>query len=162
MTKNERPTTGLLISDRVGLQWLTMHEMSIAIEVYNQSREAVRDYGAGRISSVHLAVGELAAVEPDLISFAWDAVVADSPDAGAELVVRWCPTRQECRQCGTVEDRADGTWLRLCPKCSMPLQLLGGEELDIEHIEFLTDEDDAGGNADVPRDTDATDPTQRV
>jgi hydrogenase nickel incorporation protein HypA/HybF len=122
-----------------------MHEMSIAIEVYRQSREAVASYGRGRINAVHLAVGELSAVEPDLISFAWEAVIAETDDAGAELVVRWCPTSQLCQQCGTVEERAEGSWLRLCPTCSSPLQLNGGNELDIEHIEYVTDDDTTGG-----------------
>jgi len=135
--------------------------MSIAVEVYSQCREAVASYGAGRIASVHLAVGELSAVEPDLISFAWEAVVAETEDEAAELVVRWCPTSQRCSQCGIVEERAEGSWLRLCPRCSMPLQLVGGDELDIEHIEYETD-DPQEGRTDVSGHTDATDGTKRV
>ena len=118
-----------------------MHEMGIALEVYRQCREAVAEYGPGRLDTVHLAVGELSAVEPDLMSYAWEAVTIDTPDAASSLEVRWCPATQRCRTCGVIEDRVDGSWLRLCPGCSMPLEVTGGDELDIESIKYTTDDD---------------------
>ncbi len=118
-----------------------MHEIGIALEVYRQCREAVAEYGPGRLDTVHLAVGELSAVEPDLMSYAWEAVTIDTPDAASSLEVRWCPATQTCQNCGVIEDRVDGSWLRLCPTCSMPLEVTGGDELDIESIKFTTDED---------------------
>ena len=121
-----------------------MHEMGIALEVYRQCREAVSEYGSGRIESVKIAVGELSAVEPDLIAYAWEAVTIDTPDAEARLDVRWCPARQTCPSCGEIKDRVDGSWLRLCPGCSMALVVEGGNELDIESIQYLSDDDDRG------------------
>ena len=118
-----------------------MHEMGIALEVYRQCREAVVEYGPGRIDRVNLAVGELSAVEPDLIAYAWEAVVVDTPDQGAELHVRWCPAKQSCPACGVIEDRVEGSWLRLCPGCSLPLVVEGGNELDIESIQYLSDDE---------------------
>lgn len=118
-----------------------MHEMGIALEVYRLCREAVAEHGPGRIDRVHLAIGELSAVEPDLIGFAWEAVTAETPDAASELAVRWCPATQSCSECGVIPDRVDGTWLRLCPRCSLPLALAGGDELDIENIEYVSDDD---------------------
>lgn len=118
-----------------------MHEMGIALEVYRQCREAVADYGSGHIDRVNLAVGELSAVEPDLMTFAWEAVTIDTPDATSKLEVRWCPATQNCSTCGVIKDRAEGSWLRLCPNCSMPLEVTGGDELDIESIQYTTDDD---------------------
>jgi len=34
--------------------------------------------------------------------------VEDSPDAGAELVIEWCPADQRCAGCGESKDRATG------------------------------------------------------
>ena len=122
----------------------TMHEMGIALEVYEQCHRAVAELGPGHLETVCLAVGELAAVEPELIAFAWQAVTADTPDADSSLEIRWCPARQSCERCGPVEDRVEGTWLRLCPHCSAPLLVEGGDELDIERIEYTTDDDGKG------------------
>lgn len=121
-----------------------MHEMGIALEVYEQCRNAVTDYGPGRLEKVWLAVGELSAVEPELIVFAWEAVTVDTNDEASKLEIRWCPANQSCASCGPIKDRVEGSWLRLCPHCSMPLSVEGGDELDIERIEYATDDDDKG------------------
>ena len=42
--------------------------MGIAIEVYRTCREAVREHGGGRLRTVRLAVGELSAVERDVLA----------------------------------------------------------------------------------------------
>ncbi|MCG6963473.1 MAG: hydrogenase maturation nickel metallochaperone HypA [Acidobacteria bacterium] len=117
-----------------------MHEMGIAIEIYRTSREAVLGHGPGRIERVRVAVGELAAVEPDLLSFAWEAVVAGSADSEAALEVDWRPARQLCSTCGEVAERASGSWLRLCPRCEQPLAVEGGDELDILEIVYEAEE----------------------
>ena len=116
--------------------------MWIAVEIYRHCEEAVREHRPGRIETVQLAVGELSAVEPDLIEFAWEAVTADGPDAGSRLEITWCPALQHCPQCGEDKDRSEGSWLRLCPDCGSPLQVSGGDELDILRLTFVTDEND--------------------
>jgi hydrogenase nickel incorporation protein HypA/HybF len=118
--------------------------MGIAIEVHRQSREAVREHGAGRIDRVLLAVGELSAVEPDLMAYAWEAVVAGGPDEGSVLEVRWCPAEQHCATCGEAKTRSEGSWLRICPDCGMPLTVTGGDELDIERVIFISDDEEDG------------------
>lgn len=117
-----------------------MHEMSLAVEIYRTCREAVAEHGEGRLERVRLAVGELAAVEPDLIAFAWQAVTADGPDQGCTLEVTWCPARQHCPACDAPKQRGEGSWLRLCPDCGAPLLVEGGDELDVLEVTFVTDE----------------------
>ncbi len=117
-----------------------MHEMGIAVEIYRACRQAAPGNGSGRIETVTVAVGELAAVEPELLRFAWEAATAEGPDAGAELAVRWCAARQECPACGETKDRSEGSWLRICPDCGNPLVVSGGDELDIEQIVFECEE----------------------
>ena len=111
-----------------------MHELSIATELYRlcvREREA-RD--AGAMLEVHVDCGELSAVEPDLLRFAWQALVEGGPDEGAVLHVRYCPARQVCPTCGEVAERQPGSWMRLCPTCSLPLRLEGGDELDLVRV----------------------------
>jgi len=118
-----------------------VHEMGIAVEVYRSARTAVEERGGGRLVRVKLAVGELSAVEPDLLSFAWEALTVDGPDAGSVLEVEFHPAVQRCATCGIVEDRTAGSWLRLCPTCDLPLAVEGGDELDI--VELAFEQDDA-------------------
>ena len=118
-----------------------MHEMGIALEVHRVCREAVAQHGGGRLRTVRLAIGELTAVEPDLIAFAWQAVTMNGPDSGSTLDITWCPAVQHCAACGEDKPRSEGSWLRLCPDCGAPLQVLGGNELDVLDLVLETDED---------------------
>ncbi len=120
--------------------------MGIALEVYRTCREAVRDHGPGRIDRVRLAIGELAAIEPELVLFAWQAVVGDGPDRDAVLEVDWRPVTRHCRSCNRDTGPGDGSWLRLCSVCGQPLALSGGDELDVLELVYLAD-DEARGEA---------------
>ncbi len=124
--------------------------MSIALEIHRVCREVLTEHGGGRLEMVRMAVGELSAIEPDLLDYAWQAVVADGPDAGARLEVTWCPARQHCSTCGEDKSRSEGSWLRICPDCAMPLQVSGGDELDVLEVTILADDDcDNPGTAEV-------------
>ncbi len=113
-----------------------MHELSLVAEIYRAARKTVDGYGPHRIEAVKVAVGELAAVEPDLLSFAWEAVTRDTPDAGARLDVDFRPAKQTCAACGDVPERVPGSWLRLCPRCGGPLGIEGGDDLDVVNVTF--------------------------
>ena len=110
--------------------------MGLAAEVYRIARDVAASRGGGELDCVTIVVGDLAAVEPDLIEFAWGAIVSGTADAGARLVVEWRPARQTCAECGEIAERAPGSWLRLCPRCSGPLAVRGGDELDVRRVSF--------------------------
>lgn len=113
-----------------------MHELGVAAEIYRSCREAADSRGGGRLESVTVAVGELTGVEPELLAYAWEAVVEPGTDRGARLEVKWRPARQLCGACGEVAERGRGSWLRLCPHCDLPLRVEGGEELDLLSLSF--------------------------
>jgi hydrogenase nickel incorporation protein HypA/HybF len=116
-----------------------VHELSLATEIYRTCRATIDARGAGRLDSVRVAIGELAAVEPELLVYAWEAVVAGGDDAGAKLEVEWHPARQTCPECGEVKDRAAGIWLRSCPECGRSLRVEGGHELDVIDLSYTPD-----------------------
>ena len=127
-----------------------VHEMGIALEIYRTCRETIASHGGGRLDRVRLAVGELSAVEPDLLNYAWEAVVDETPDAHSELEVVWHRANQHCPACGESKARSEGSWLRVCPDCGMPLQVSGGDQLDILDLSFDSDPpDDATGDAEL-------------
>jgi hydrogenase nickel incorporation protein HypA/HybF len=123
-----------------------LHEMGLAMSIYRACREAVAGHGAGTIEWVRVAVGELSAVEPDLLRFAWEAVTTAGPDSGARLDIEWCPARQHCPACGEDKPRRENSWLPLCPDCGAPLEVEGGQELEVLQLSFLP-YDGEGGQA---------------
>lgn len=114
--------------------------MGLAISIFETCRAAVARHGAGRLEWVRIAVGELSAVEPDLLRFAWEAVTAPTADAGARLDVEWHPARQHCPACRADKPRRDGTWFPVCPDCGAALEVEGGTELDVLQLSFLPDD----------------------
>jgi hydrogenase nickel incorporation protein HypA/HybF len=117
-----------------------VHELSIAHEILRTCRGAVAGHGPGRLETVRVAVGELSAIEPELLRFAWEALTAEGPDAGSRLDVEWRPARQHCLACGEDKPRSAGTWLRVCPDCGAVLEVDGGDELDVLQLTFVPDE----------------------
>jgi len=117
--------------------------MGIAMEIHRTCREAVQEHGEGRLRRVKIAVGELSAVEPDLLSFGWEAVIADTEDEGAELEIDFCRADQRCPSCNESKDRSEGSWFRICPDCGAPMEIRGGDELDVLEVSFETDDDSA-------------------
>jgi hydrogenase nickel incorporation protein HypA/HybF len=113
-----------------------VHELGLAAEIHRIARETADARGGGRLESVTVVVGDLAAVEPDLLEFAWSSLVAGSRDEDARLVVDWRPARQLCPSCGEVPERAAGSWLRLCPRCQTPLAVEGGDDLEVRTVTF--------------------------
>ena len=113
-----------------------MHEMSLAAEIHGIARATADDRGGGPLESVTVVVGELSAVEPELLEFAWKAQVAGGADEGSRLIVEWRRARQICGSCGEVPERGPGSWMRLCPRCGDPLSVEGGDELDVRAVAF--------------------------
>jgi hydrogenase nickel incorporation protein HypA/HybF len=111
-----------------------MHELGLATEILRMSRSRMPASGDFRLERVRIAVGELSAVEPELLRYAWDAVVEAGPDRGAALEVEWRPARQTCEDCGRDAPRRAGEWIRTCPACAGAMRVEGGTELDL--IEF--------------------------
>ena len=113
-----------------------MHELSIAEEVWRVARAAMQERGGIRLSRAVVAVGELTAIEPDLLRFAWEAVTKDTSDEGCELEVEWRPAVQHCERCGDLAGHRPGDWVLTCPTCGGPLRIEGGQELDLMQVSF--------------------------
>lgn len=116
-----------------------MHEAGIALAIYRQAREQLPGAGA-HLEKVEVAIGELSAVEPDLLAFAWQAVVAESAYPRAQLDIDWRPAQQYCPNCRTTSKRQGRGWLLLCDVCSEALIARGGDELDLLRVTYSTQE----------------------
>lgn len=112
-----------------------MHELSIAESLFELCRERLP--AGHRLATVQIDVGELSSVEPELLRFAWQAVVAGSVHAAATLAITWHRAEQLCPRCGEIAERQAGSWLRFCPRCLDPLSVRGGDQLDLVAITTL-------------------------
>jgi hydrogenase nickel incorporation protein HypA/HybF len=112
-----------------------MHEMGIAASIYEVAREAQTAQGPGHLTRIKVEVGELSAVDPDLLRYAWMALCEDQA-TGCTLEIEWIPAEQYCQNCNTDKNRAEGSWLRVCPDCGFPLQVNNGRQLDVIEIEM--------------------------
>lgn len=123
-------------ASRSGRDTRPVHEIGLAVSIFEAARSAADERGGGPLESVTVVIGDLAAVEPELLEFAWQAVVGSGPDSGARLIVDWRRARQDCPACGEIAERAAGSWLRLCPRCQGPLAVSGGDELELRTVVF--------------------------
>lgn len=113
-----------------------MHELSIAHEILNNVRTALEPHPGARLERVRVAVGELTAIEPELLRFAWEALLEGTPESGCELDVEWRPAKQLCAACGVPKTRPPRGWLLICGDCGGPLRVDGGQELDLLQVSF--------------------------
>lgn len=112
-----------------------MHELSIATAILQRVQaEAVRRPGT-HVQKVGVRVGKLSGVDPDALSFGFEALVKDSPLEPLALEIEYCPRRQRCPACDG-EFEAATLFDTECPKCGSPDTVTaGGDELDIAYME---------------------------
>ena len=115
-----------------------MHELSICRQLLKQLSEVAAQHPAAAIDTVYVQVGPLSGVEPDLLQSAFPVARKNTVAASAELVVRQTPIRIKCRSCS---EESDATLNNLvCPACGdWHTQLLSGDELMLERVEFHTE-----------------------
>src|SRR5271165_3191002 len=111
-----------------------MHEIGIA----NSILDAVRTEGARRpglaLHKVGVRIGELAAVDPEALRFAFEVLTRDTDLQRLELEIEICPRRQRCGPCG-VEFKVTGYQLQ-CPQCREErTECIAGSELELAYLE---------------------------
>ena len=112
-----------------------MHELGIATSILQAARqEALRHPGA-HLRRVKVRVGELSGVNPDALSFGFEALVRDSKLEPLELEIESCPRQQRCPACALTFTVAEYD-LR-CPQCGTEdTAFAGGDELELASLEM--------------------------
>jgi hydrogenase nickel incorporation protein HypA/HybF len=110
-----------------------MHELSIALEIISIVEKEIDQHKLGPIESIKLRIGALAGVDPEALSFGFEAASADTILAGTALDIEWVEVTGRCNNCG--HDFAIDDYAFLCPICDSPdVEVTRGQELDILHI----------------------------
>jgi hydrogenase nickel incorporation protein HypA/HybF len=112
-----------------------MHELGIAQSVLEAvSAEAARHPGA-RPVKIAMRIGELAAVDPDALRFAFEALTMDTGWQGLQLEIENCPRRHRCLDCGSEFAIKDFDFR--CPHCaSLRNECISGDELQLAYLEL--------------------------
>lgn len=113
-----------------------MHELSVCQALIDQVEQVAREQHAARVSAVHLSVGPLSGVEPQLLEHAYPLAAAGSIAAAATLHIDAAPIRVYCDQC---EQESSATASSLvCAGCgNWRTTLVSGDELLLTHIELF-------------------------
>ncbi len=111
-----------------------MHEMSIAQSIVDIVEEELARHGVKQLKAVNIAVGRLAAVVPEQLTWCFSIIVGQTNLAGASLNVRVVPLGYRCFACGNEFTSEEMTLI--CPKCGEENpRLTSGKELTVETIE---------------------------
>ncbi len=112
-----------------------MHELGIAQSILERVKQESALHDGARITKVAVRVGELSGVNPDALSFGFEALSKDTPLEGVPLEIDFRPRTLGCGDCG-YEFETDAI-LAECPQCgSRRIACLAGDELDIAFIEL--------------------------
>jgi hydrogenase nickel incorporation protein HypA/HybF len=114
-----------------------MHELSIALSVLDLAAEEAERLG-GRVAAIHLRLGALSGVVPEVLASAYDLARETTPLAEAELVVETVPVMVFCPACA-VEVAPPTVWELRCPLCGVPTpEIRRGRELEVVALEIVS------------------------
>jgi hydrogenase nickel incorporation protein HypA/HybF len=121
-----------------------MHEMGIANSILDGVAAELRRRPGNRAVKVGVRIGELAGVDPDALTFAFEALTLETPLAGLVLDVDYRAPRGHCRDCGGEFEVRN--FELLCPGCGrVNAECISGDEIEFAYLEVEEDEPCAAG-----------------
>lgn len=110
-----------------------MHELAIATELLRAAQEAAAGYGDARVTGLHVRVGALRAIVPEIMEAGWRAVSTETNLEGASLELEAVPASACCRACEMVF--AVDELFFVCPDCGCgEVETLTGMELVLDRM----------------------------
>ena len=111
-----------------------MHELSIASAILDAVRIEAEKHPGAHVSKVGVRVGALSGVEPEALSFGFNALVQGTELDPLALAIEFVPRKQRCSACDLTFDVPEDDLA--CPQCAKAETILaGGEELDLAYFE---------------------------
>jgi hydrogenase nickel incorporation protein HypA/HybF len=111
-----------------------MHEISIAISIVEIAEANARKQGAVQIQLVKIRLGEFTTIVREALEFAFEIARQDTLAAHAELEIEIVPMIVQCSSCGVIPNPVRDIILS-CPRCGLPLEIVAGEDIQLEYIE---------------------------
>jgi len=116
-----------------------LHEVSLMKNILKIAGDAALSRGGGgKVTLVHLRIGEMSGVCEESLRFAFQVLNAGTVCEGAGLGIERVPIRVTCRRCGAEYHPEEFTFV--CRECGSPkLNIDSGREMEIDYI--LTDDE---------------------
>jgi hydrogenase nickel incorporation protein HypA/HybF len=112
-----------------------MHELSIALSIIEGAEEEAARHG-GKVTAVHLRLGQLSGVVKDALLFAYDLACETTPLAGSRLLIQEVPVVVFCSQCAAERTLASIQSF-CCPLCgALTPDVVQGRELELVALEL--------------------------
>lgn len=112
-----------------------MHELSVCLALLAQVERIAAEHGADSVLTIHVRVGPLSGVEPDLLRHAWPLAATGSTAANATLDIATDEIHVCCTQCGR-ESVVSPNRL-LCAHCGdFRTRVVTGDDLLLERVEL--------------------------
>lgn len=122
-----------------------MHEMGIANSILNGVEAELRRHPGSRAVKVGVRIGELAGVDPDALSFAFEALTMETAFAALKIDIEYVAPRSRCRECEREFEVRN--YELFCPACgSLNTERISGDELEFRYLEM---EDETMKDAEV-------------
>jgi hydrogenase nickel incorporation protein HypA/HybF len=110
-----------------------MHELSIAKTIVDIVNGEIEKRQIAGLEEIGIRCGVLSGVDPEALSFGFDAMTADTPLSGVRLSIKRLPVLGRCRSCA--REFAVPEFEFVCPACAATdIEVIQGEELDIEYL----------------------------
>ena len=110
-----------------------MHEVSLVHALFDQADRAIAPHPSRAVRQVRVRIGELAGVDPELFSTAFDGCRSDRGYAAAALEIALEGAAWRCASCGEAVTR--GAPLR-CAACDGEVRLSAGGDLILDRLEL--------------------------
>jgi len=111
-----------------------MHELSMAQALIEQVEKIQARENAGAVVSITVNIGALSGVDREAFEFAFPLAAADTPLAGAALVIVETPAEATCGECGAKSN--PGLSGMRCGACgSHQIRITAGRDFLIQSIE---------------------------
>jgi hydrogenase nickel incorporation protein HypA/HybF len=116
-----------------------MHELAVCQALLDEVERIARSRRAERVAAVHVRVGALAGVEPELLQRAYEVARAGTLAEGASLAIENSPVRVHCPRCGN--DGAAQVPRLVCTACGeWRTEVIAGDDLTLMSVELITAE----------------------
>lgn len=111
-----------------------MHETALMQNMLAIVDKVIEEQHVKKVNSITLSVGKLSNALPDALSFAFEALIADTPLKDCRLILKDLPAMAKCEACGTENILNDFPFI--CPKCGGRFYTITqGEDIFIESID---------------------------
>lgn len=111
-----------------------MHEMAIAQGILDIVLKTAAEHNAKKVTSIKLLIGQMTQIEPESLSFGFEALSMGSIAEGAALTITTVPLVGQCNNCQ--QQFPVEKYCFLCPHCdSASVVVVSGRELAVDYLE---------------------------